>query len=85
MLAFKVALLLSPIFLLLELSFLNMVEEPVHKANEQTSLYMKKANYMEHIKKQTSKQASTQQNDLAKDQYTRSPHHPKKEDYEKEF
>ena len=36
-LAFEGALLLSPIFLLLKSSFLNMVEEPAHEANEHTS------------------------------------------------
>ena len=37
LLAFSVAPLLSPIFLLLEFSFLNIVEEPAHETNEHTS------------------------------------------------
>lgn len=57
-----------------------MVEEYAHRTNK-----------LAHTRKQDiwsaykSKRAvSTQQNDLAKDQHTRSPHHPRKKDCEKE-
>ena len=74
--------LLSPIFLLLEFSFLNIV--PAHETNEHERVSIYKIKVYGAYEEKTSKHTSTLQADLAKGQHKKSPHHPKRKNCGKE-